>query len=117
MFSQIADDRDHSGFRLPQNDKVDYGWGPGTGRPVYFVTGKPQGLGKYINRTTGVSSVAGKFSSVFALGAELFSKSDSSFAAMLRKKAEQAYQFAEEIPGNTQTACLKSPYFYEEETK
>lgn len=116
MFSQIADDRDHSGFRLPQNDKVDYGWGPGTGRPVYFVTGKPQGLGKYINRTTGVSSVAGKFSSVFALGAELFSKSDSSFAAMLRKKAEQAYQFAEEIPGNTQTACLKSPYFYEEDT-
>jgi len=116
MFSQIADDRDHSGFRLPQNDKVDYGWGPGTGRPVYFVTGKPQGLGKYINRTTGVSSVAGKFSSVFALGAELFSKSDSSFAAMLKKKAEQAYKFAEEVPGNTQTACLKSPYFYEEDT-
>lgn len=116
MFSQIADDRDHAGFRLPQDDKVDYGWGPGTGRPVYFVTGKPQGLGKYINRTTGVASVAGKFASCFALGSEIFLESDPSYSSLLKKKGIEAYRFAEKYPGNTQTACLKSPYFYEEDT-
>ena len=116
MFNQIADDRDHSGFRLPQNDKVDYGWGPGTGRPVYFVTGKPQGLGKHINRTTGVASTAGKFSSSFALGAQLFKDSDPDFSTKMQEKSIQAFNFALENPGNTQTACLKSPYFYEEDT-
>ena len=116
MFNQIADDRDHAGFRKPQDDKVDYGWGPGTGRPVYFVTGEPQGLGKYINRTTGVASTAGKFASSFALGSELFKDIDPQFAAKMKEKSLQAYAFAEERPGNTQTACLKSPYFYEEDT-
>ncbi len=116
MFNQIADDRDHSGFRLPQYDSVDYGWGPGKGRPVYYVTGKPQGLGKYINRTTGVASTAGKFASTFALGAELFKDIDAEFASELVSKVEPAFNFGEEFPGNTQTACLKSPYFYEEDT-
>ena len=116
MFAQIADDRDHAGFRFPQDDEVDYGWGPGQGRPVYFVTGKPQGLGKYINRTTGVASVAGKFSSTFALGAAAFKDIDPKFAAMLTTKAQEAYDFALTKPGNTQTACLVSPYFYEEDT-
>lgn len=116
MFNQIADDRDHAGFRLPQNDSVDYGWGPGKGRPVYFVTGKPQGLSKYINRTTGVASTAGKFSSSFALGAEVFKDKDPQFAGLMLEKSLQAYDFAVENPGNTQTACFKSPYFYEEDT-
>ena len=42
MFNQIADDRDHASMRIPTTDKVDYGYGPGLGRPVYPVTGKPQ---------------------------------------------------------------------------
>ncbi len=116
MFAQIADDRDHAGFRMPYRDSVDYGWGPGEGRPVYFVTGKPQGLGKHINRTTGVASVAGKFSSTFALGVELFKRIDPAFAKKMQAKVEPAFNFAEEVPGNTQTACLVSPYFYEEDT-
>ncbi len=116
MFNQIADDRDHAGFRVPYRDSVDYGWGPGLGRPVYFVTGKPQGLGKWINRTTGVASTAGKFASTFAMGTKTFKELYPSFAAQMIIKAEQAYRFAEEEPGNTQTACLISPYFYEEDT-
>ena len=116
MFNQIADDRDHAGFRVPYKDSVDYGWGRGTGRPVYFVTGKPQGLGKWINRTTGVASTAGKFASTFALGAAIFNDIDKNFAEQMMVKAGQAYRFAEEEPGNTQTACLVSPYFYEEDT-
>ena len=116
MFNQIADDRDHAGFRFPYRDSVDYGWGPGLGRPVYFVTGKPQGLGKWINRTTGVSSTAGKFASTFALGAKIFADIYPDFSRQMMVKAEQAYRFAEEEPGNTQTACLVSPYFYEEDS-
>ncbi len=116
MFNQVADDRDHAGFRLPYQDKVDYGWGPGLGRPVYFVTGKPQGLGKHLNRTTGVASTAGKFSSTFALGAALFKDIDPRFARTMQIKAEQAFRFGEESPGNTQTASNKSSYFYEEDT-
>lgn len=116
MFSQIADDRDHAGFRLPYKDSVDYGWGKGAGRPVYFVSGKPQRVYKSLNRTTGVSSVAGKFSSTFALGAEVFKKIDPRFSKKMQAKATQAYSFAEEIPGNTQTVSVVSPYFYEEDS-
>ncbi|MCL2728103.1 MAG: glycoside hydrolase family 9 protein, partial [Bacteroidales bacterium] len=109
------------GFRLPSTDKVDYGWGPGSGRPVYFITGERQGLPHprtgniFYNRTTGVASSAGKFASSFALGAELFKEIDPAFAQRMRDRAQPAYDFAVERPGNTQTASVVSPYFYEED--
>lgn len=113
MFNQLADDRDHIGFRLPTNDNASYG--KGKERPVYFVTGEPQGLGKYKNRTTGTSSIAGKFSSAFSLGHTLFVKSDPAYASTLRERALSAYEYGLKKPGNTQTACYTSPYFYEED--
>ncbi|MBK7732675.1 MAG: glycoside hydrolase family 9 protein [Bacteroidales bacterium] len=113
MFNQVADDRDHRGFRLPNHDTVSYGHGPY--RPVYFVTGKPQGLAAFKNRTEGVSSTAGKFASVFALGARLFARSDSLFAGTMADRAADAFEFACTDPGATQTACNVSPYFYEED--
>ncbi len=112
MYNQIADDRDHVGYRLPVDDKADYGLGEY--RPVYFVTGKPQGLAKHINQSTGVSSIAGKFASGFALGSELFEKTDPDFAAKMKQKALEAWSFALSDTGYTQTACNVSPYFYEE---
>ena len=36
LYNQIADDRDHAGMRLPQDCMVDYGYGKGKGRPVYY---------------------------------------------------------------------------------
>jgi hypothetical protein len=113
MFNQLADDRDHVGFRLPTNDKANYG--KGRERPVYFVTGEPQGLSKYKNKTTGTSSTAGKFSSVFSLGNQLFKKSDTPYATLLGARARSAYQFALKKPGNTQTASYLSPYIYAED--
>jgi len=113
MYNQIADDRDHKGFRLPNKDTASYG--NGAYRPVYFITGKVQGLSKYKNRTTGVSSAAGKFSAAFALGAEIFQKSDSAFSNLLAHKAKQAWSFGLSDLGVTQTACTVSPYFYEED--
>ena len=113
IFNQLADDRDHIGFRLPTNDKANYG--KGKERPIYFVTGEPQGLNKYKNRTTGTSSTAGKFSSAFALGHTMFNKEDPSYASKLKERAFSAYQFGLRKPGYTQTACYTAPYFYEEE--
>jgi peptidoglycan/xylan/chitin deacetylase (PgdA/CDA1 family) len=113
MYNQIADDRDHVGLRLPNKDKADYGLGKY--RPVYFVTGKSQGLGKYKNRTTGVSSTAAKFSSSFALGEAVFEKIDGDFAEKLLQKSLEAWDFAKSDLGNCQTACVVSPYFYEED--
>jgi endoglucanase len=111
MFNQLADDRDHVGFRLPIGDRADYG--KGKERPVYFVTGDPQGLGKYKNRTEGTSSIAGKFSSAFALGYELF-QHDTAYVRLLKSRAFSAYEFGLRKPGFTQTACYREPYFYEE---
>ena len=114
MYNQIADDRDHAGLRLPNKDTVSYGLGK-LFRPVYFVTGKSQGLGKHKNRTTGVSSTAAKFSSSFALGASLFKNIDPQFADQMLAKSHDAWDFAKSDLGNCQTACVVSPYFYEED--
>lgn len=115
MFNQIADDRDHAGFRLPTVDSVDYGYGKGKGRPVYFISGEVQGLGKHQNRATGTSSTAGKFASAFALGSQVFAGKDKSFGTALGAKAFSAYQFAMIKPGASQTAPNKARYFYEED--
>jgi hypothetical protein len=115
MFNQIADDRDHAGFRLPTKDTVDYGWGKGTGRPVYFCTGTPQGLLRHKNRTTGIASTAGKFASCFALGAQVLKDFYPGYARMLGSKAGDAYQHGATHPGACQTAPGGAPYFYEED--
>lgn len=113
MYNQVADDRDHVGFRLPNHDKAEYGLGPY--RPVYFVTGKPQGLAAFKNRTEGVASTAGKFASVFAMGAKVFAGKDPAFAEKMAVRATDAFEFAQTDLGATQTACNVSPYFYEED--
>ncbi|UCE07613.1 MAG: glycoside hydrolase family 9 protein, partial [bacterium] len=113
MFNQIADDRDHKGWRLPTEDTISYG--KGLERPVYFCSGKLQGFNQYKNRTTGVSSTAGKFASAFALGAAIYKDSNPEYAKKLRHRAKTAYQFGKNRPGACQTAPCRAPYFYEED--
>lgn len=115
LYNQIADDRDHAGMRLPNKDRVDYGYGPGAGRPVYFCSGEPQVRGKFMNATTGVASTAGKFASCFALGAKILKDFYPEFAAHIGAKADAAYQEGVKKPGVCQTASVKSPYIYEED--
>ena len=115
MFNQLADDRDHMYFDFPWRDSSDYGWGKGKERPVYPCTGKPQGLNKYKNRSTGYASTAGKYASAFATAAGIFKKSDPAFAKQLQDRALAAYQLGVEYPGVCQTASAVSPYFYEED--
>ncbi len=113
MYNQIADDRDHIGFRFPNHDTANYG--KGRERPVYLCTGKPQGLFKYRNRTTGIASTAGKFASAFSKGAEIFMNSDPLYSAKLLRKAKEDFSYGVENPGVCQTAPGTAPYFYEED--
>jgi endoglucanase len=114
MYNQLADDRDHTYFDLPASDSSDYGWGKGMERPVYPCTGRPQGLFKNKNRSTGYASTAGKFASAFALASRTFAKNDS-LSRLYRHKAVAAYALGKQYPGVCQTAPARSPYFYEEE--
>ena len=117
MYNQIADDRDHTGMRLPSKDKADYGWGPGNERPVWFCSGEPQRRGRtgLRNATTGIASTAGKFASDFAFGAEVLRPFYPEFAEKIGRKAEDCYNAGVAKPGNCQTASVLSPYIYEEE--
>ena len=115
LYNQIADDRDHIGMKLPKDDPADYGWGPNNGRPVYYIDGKPQQRGKFMNATMGAASTAGKFASDFALGAEVLAPYYPEFAAIIRAKAADAYQVGIDKPGNAQTVSVVSPYIYEED--
>jgi endoglucanase len=113
MFNQIADDRDHIGFRYPDTDSADYG--KGRERPVYRCTGQQQGLFEYKNNTTGIASTAGKFASAFARGAEVYKSIDPEFSKLLALKAVKAFEYGLENPGVCQTAPGTAPYFYEED--
>ena len=112
LFHQIADDRDHMGFRIPGNDTF---YSKGYERPVYFCSGMPQGIGKYKNRSTGRASIAGKFASSFALGSVVLKKYYPEFSAKILDKAKEAYATGLKYPSVCQTAPCRAPYFYEEE--
>ena len=114
-YNQIADDRDHRFAGLPADDNVDYGWGAGTGRPVYPCSAEPYGLMSNKNRSTGLASSVAKFASSFGLGAKVFDSIDPTFAAALRERVEPAFKTAAASEGACQTAPCVSPYFYEED--
>jgi endoglucanase len=113
MFNQLGDDRDHRGMRIPKEDTNYYG--RGLERPVYFLTGEPQGLFKYKNRTKGTSTTAARFASAFALGAQQFQNKNSSYSNTLSEHASSALNYAYKKIGVTQTAPGGAPYFYEED--
>ena len=112
MFNQIADDRDHMGMRIPKQDTF---YGRGYQRPVYFVSGEPQQRGKFMNNTTGTSSIAGKFASAFALGSEIFRVVDPDYANDLMESSISASHFMARKYGVSQTASVRSPYIYAED--
>jgi len=112
LFNQLGDDRDHSSMRIPKLDSL---YGKGAERPVYFATGRPQGLFKHKNRATGVASTAGKVSSALALGYQQLRQRDAAYAAILNRRAQSAYKLGLDKPGNCQTAPGRAPYFYEED--
>lgn len=116
LYNQLGDDRDHTYLDLPTTDSSDYGWGKGKERVIYACTGRPQGLFRYKNRSTGVASTAGKFAGAFALGARTYATRDRALADTFRTRAADAYAQGVKSPGPCQTAPGRAPYFYEEES-
>lgn len=112
LFNQLGDDRDHISMRMP---KLDSQYGKAFQRPVYFINGKPQQRGKYLNNTTGTTSTAAKYSSAFALGSEIFNNINHKYADTLFTKCATANLFALKKLGVTQTVSVKSPYIYAED--
>lgn len=118
LYHQVADDRDHRGFKLPHEETADYGWGPNSFRPVYFATGKPQGLSKYKSQATGIANLAGRSAATLALGYEVFSKIKGyeDFAVICLKNAKELYKMGQRQEGYQQGNSYGAPYRYEENT-
>jgi endoglucanase len=114
FYNQIADDRDHVGFRLPNNDSAVYD-PDRRGRPVYLASSEKEGVFKYKNRSTGVASTAGKYASAFAIGSMVLGDFYPGYSKDLEKRAKDAFSYGEQNPGVSQTAPGRAPYFYEED--
>ena len=84
LYHQVADDRDHTGFHLPQDESADYGWGKGNARVVYFADGRPQGLKQYQSESTGVANLAGRYAAAMALAYQIW-KDDAHEAAFANR--------------------------------
>ena len=118
LYHQVADDRDHSGWRLPQNETANYGWGAGSYRVVYFADGKPQGLKQYKSGSTGVANLAGRYAAAMALGYQIW-KNDArlqSYAKKLLQAGVEVYALGKAKEGVQQGNSYGAPYRYEETT-
>jgi hypothetical protein len=116
LIHQVADDRDHKGFRMPHEDLADYGWGVNSYRAAYFATGRPQGIGKYKSEATGVSNVAGRSAAAMAMAYRIWKKNlkDEVFAAQCLRDAISLYKLGKEKEGFQQGNSYGAPYRYNE---
>ena len=118
LYHQVADDRDHRGWRLPQNETVDYGWGAGSYRVVYFADGKPQGLREFKSESTGVANLAGRYAAAMALGYQIWKRDArlGEYAATLLRAGREVYALGQAKEGVQQGNSYGAPYRYEETT-
>ena len=118
LYHQVADDRDHKGFRLPQNETVDYGWGAGSYRVVYFADGHPQGLKQFQSESNGVANLAGRYAAAMALGYQIWKDHPRlrSFAAQLLQAGREVYELGRAHEGVQQGNSYGAPYRYAETT-
>ena len=118
LFHQVADDRDHRGFKLPDQDAVDYGWGPNSYRPVYFADGKPQGLREWKSKATGVANIAGRSAVAMAMAYRIWRHDlkDAVFASKCLKAALELYEMGKRQEGYQQGNSYGAPYRYNENT-
>lgn len=118
LFHQVADDRDHIGWKMPDNDKSDYGWGENSYRVVYFANGKPQGLKEYKSEATGVSNLAGRCAAALAMAYTIW-KDDplkKDFADKCLSSARTVFNLGLKNEGFQQGNSYGAPYRYNEDT-
>jgi hypothetical protein len=118
LFHQVADDRDHLGWKMPDNDPSDYGWGTNSYRVAYFATGEPQGLREYKSEATGIANLAGRSAAAMALAARIWKDhlNDAAYAKKCLDAARTLYQLGREKEGFQQGNSYGAPYRYTEET-
>jgi peptidoglycan/xylan/chitin deacetylase (PgdA/CDA1 family) len=118
LYHQVGDDRDHAGWRLPQVDQADYGWGKGGARVVYFADGQPQGLGRFKSASCGIANLAGLYAAAMALAYQTWGDDwpNKDFAARCLKAGCEVYALGRANPGVQQGNSCLSPYRYEPTT-
>lgn len=118
LYHQVADDRDHKGFKYPHQDNANYGWGANSYRPVYFATGKPQGLGKYQSEATGIANLAGRSAAAMAIAARIWKQDlqDTIYSARCLKAALELYALGRKKEGYQQGNHYNEMYRYYEDT-
>jgi len=114
MYHQIGDNIQTETSNISFDERVNSSTAQENGRPVYIATGKPQGLSVQ-NHSNGIASIAGKYSSAFALGSQMLAKFYPVFADSLKTKATNAYELGKIYPGVCQSVPYKSGVFYEED--
>lgn len=117
LIHQVADDRDHIGWKYPYYDPSNFGWGKNSYRVGYAATGKPQGLNKYKSLATGIANLAGRSAAALALGYQVWNtKFDKAYAQTCLHAAEELYAMAKAKPGFQQGNSYGAPYRYNEDT-
>jgi len=118
LIHQVADDRDHLGWKMPDDDNSDYGWGPNSYRPAYFANGRPQGLREYKSEATGIANLAGRFAAAMAMGYRVWTGQhlDSAFALKSLDAAREVYAMGKRQEGYQQGNSYGAPYRYTERT-
>lgn len=116
LIHQIADDRDHVGWKYPHKDPSDYGWGPDSYRVAYVATGEPQGLGEYKSKATGLANLAGRTAAAMAIGYRVWRNIDPPYAELCQRKAISLYEYGKKNEGFQQGNSYGAPYRYNETT-
>jgi hypothetical protein len=118
LIHQIADDRDHRGFKFPHKDNAEYGWGPNSYRVAYFATGEPQGLGKWKSDATGIANLAGRSAAALAMASRIWDdlKLDKPFSLKCKIAAEELYILGQKKEGFQQGNSYTAPYRYNEDS-
>jgi hypothetical protein len=118
LYHQVADDRDHIGWKLPQDERSDYGWGPGSYRVAYAADGRPQGLGNFQSKATGIANLAGRYAAAMALAHQVFKDHPrhAAFAARCLQAGREVYALGRGREGFQQGNSFGAPYRYHEDT-
>ena len=118
LVHQVADDRDHIGWKWPDQDSSDYGWGPNSYRVAYFADGQPQGLREYKSESTGLANLAGRVAAAMALAARIWKDelNDPAFAEKSLQAAAEVYALGKANEGFQQGNSYGAPYRYTENT-
>lgn len=118
LVHQVADDHDHYGWKMPDDDNSDYGWGPNSYRPAYFATGEPQGLREFKSEATGVANLAGRAAAALAMAYRIWKKdlNDTGFADASLTASRELYTMGKANEGFQQGNSYGAPYRYTENT-